>query len=151
MMIAQNSSSTASANPLDSQTARPQAEHGRDLDAVLSNRLHELFGLPSGEKPRFVVMSWQIKSITISPDGKRIAYGSKDADADSETSGMFLGEKGDVAKGIILYEEKDALYLARPCQNAILTFHRPYIKQRAGSATCNNNKKRMDVYVVTQR
>ena len=149
MVIAQNSSNAASAEHLDSQAVHPQAEHRRDLIAVLSNRLHELFGLPLGEKPRFVVMSWPIKSITIGPDSKPAIASGKGVDADSEASGSFRGEKGDVAKGMILYEEKDTLYLARPCQNAILTFHSPYVKQRTGSATCNN--KDMDVYVVTQR
>lgn len=142
--VAQNSANAASAGRLDS-TVQSQAKQRADLDQVLSNRLHELFGTPSGEKPKFVwelsqndkEVSHEASHVEWSNDGKRMATGDQAA------------RKGDVAKGAIVLEEKDVLYLARPCQNEIVPFHKPYEKQRTGSTTCNG--KPVDINLVTQQ
>jgi len=60
--------------------------------------------------------------------------------------------KGDAASGVILLEEKDALYLdVAPCRpkTVVLTFHSPFAKKRVGSLSCNG--KDLDKYSVAQR
>ena len=61
--------------------------------------------------------------------------------------------KGDVASGVILLEEKDALYLdISPChpEARVLTFHVPYNKKRVGSVSCGKNAS-VDKFMISQR
>lgn len=63
-----------------------------------------------------------------------------------------MSQKGDVASGVILLEEKDILYLdIAPCrpQPKVFTFHVPFNKKRVASLSCNG--RNLDKYLVSQR
>jgi hypothetical protein len=72
--------------------------------------------------------------------------------SDYEESTKDMSEKGDVASGVILREEKDVLYLdLTPCrpQSRVFTFHSPFVKKRLPSLDCRG--KQIDRFLVAQR
>jgi len=72
--------------------------------------------------------------------------------SDYEESTRPMSQKGDVASGVVLLEERDVLYLdLTPCRvkSTVFEFHSPFVKKRLGTLDCDG--KQIDRFLVAQR
>ena len=87
-----------------------------------------------------------------SPVRGKGAEGSPFDDSNVMETTKPMSYKGDVASGVILSEEKDALYLdVTPCRadKSVFTFRPPFEKKRIGAILCAGRS--IDRYLVAQR
>jgi hypothetical protein len=90
------------------------------------------------------------KASTVDYAGKKADNPAVDDSGVESTKEMSY--RGDAASGVILLEEKDALYLdIAPCheKEEVFVFHSPFAKKHVGSLNCKG--KYLDKYSVAQR
>jgi hypothetical protein len=122
----------------------------KTLEDFLADKAKLIYG-PSVVQKVTIVTRKSLKKSDRPSAGEASISSPFKASIDDEST-KVMSDKGDIGSGVILWEEKDAIYLdVTPCHAkiSVFTFHSPYAKKRVGVIGCNG--KNINKYLIAQR
>lgn len=126
---------------LGQQSATNPQEPG-SLRQQLLERIRELYGADAPNEITFIDTQRAVAENVYKPAGSEQfpKVNPSIFEPGAETTKQENAFKGQVATGVVLLEQLDQLYLdARPCNGVIVSFRKPYRRERTGTVRCGGS------------